>query len=198
MLKERKNSFIDRAVDLVKSRMGGVERGLEVVEETVLPLHLRTFGATALGMRSPITEKNLTTNERAALAEVIRRHQIEKVQGNPNAVAVSGYDARNAQDLPVPGKNIAHTFGHFRFDVDPATGGGLVTDNYDFLPHSTSGYKTPNAPIAQRLHALVKVLLAAQRNKYADPGDIDANIVLNGASRPVRIQLSPAEMKPRG
>jgi hypothetical protein len=68
--------------DAVHMEDGGF---LQNAYRSIVPAHLRTFGETLLGDRSPITEKNFTPEELAQMREVIDLSRQERMKENKTA-----------------------------------------------------------------------------------------------------------------
>jgi hypothetical protein len=188
---------IARAQRLINERVAGVSKAAtetyEGALEKYLPLHLRTFGMTVLGDRSPITEENLTANERRQLAETHLRPGVEIMPDGSELYAADSYYDRSAP--------IQNTFGKFGVRVMP-DGSGMVGDRYDFYG---SGDEPDRKEVgaAERLRALLSIAKKGigsyienpNNPRPFDPGDKLPNAAVGGASRKVRIKLTPEEMR---
>lgn len=102
----------------------------------VVPMDIRTFGSTLFGSRDPITEKNFTADELAAMQKAV--DTAAKRTGQTQKGSVQYVDYPRGEQIGPDFKPVGQTLGRFTYEKQP-DGTTVVRDRYDFYNEGRKG-----------------------------------------------------------
>lgn len=95
----------------------------------VVPMDARIFGSTLFGSRDPITEKNFTADELAAMQKAV--DTAVKRTGQAQKGSVQYVDYPRGEQIGPDFKPVGQTLGRFTYEKQP-DGTTVIRDRYDF------------------------------------------------------------------
>ena len=115
---------------------GEVEGAAAQMLKQVVPMDIRTFGSTLFGSRDPITEKNFTADELAAMQKAV--DTAAKRTGQTQKGSVQYVDYPRGEQIGPDFKPVGQTLGRFTYEKQP-DGTTVVRDRYDFYNEGRKG-----------------------------------------------------------
>lgn len=115
---------------------GEVEGAAAQMLKQVVPMDIRTFGSTLFGSRDPITEKNFTADELAAMQKAV--DTAAKRTGQTQKGSVQYVDYPRGEQIGPDFKPVGQTLGRFTYEKQP-DGATVVRDRYDFYNEGRKG-----------------------------------------------------------
>jgi hypothetical protein len=175
---------------------GGVDKQAALPEPTFIESSpaTRTFLNVLGGRREPLTEKDFTPSEHAAMLEVIRNSE---ARGKSPKGRVDYGDYPSAENAGPGYKDIRNTLGGFGYQRDPE-GGVTILDKYDFHGPRVTEY--------ERMGGLEKAASTAKNAlleflKQGGPRDLVGEIgrAYIGTKGPeVKIRIAPPVKRAKG
>lgn len=108
---------------------GEVEGTAAQMLKQVVPMDIRTFGSTLFGSREPITEKNFTADELAAMQKAVDAAAARTGQTQKGSVQYVDYP--RGEQIGPDFKPVGQTLGRFTYEKQP-DGTTVIRDRYDF------------------------------------------------------------------
>lgn len=115
---------------------GEVEGAAAQMLKQVVPMDVRTFGSTLFGSREPITEKNFTKEELAAMQQAV--DTAVKRTGQAQKGSVQYVDYPRGEQIGPDFKPVGQTLGRFSYEKQP-DGTTVIRDRYDFYNEGRKG-----------------------------------------------------------
>ena len=157
----------------------------------VVPMDIRTFGSTLFGSRDPITEKNFTADELAAMQKAV--DTAAKRTGQTQKGSVQYVDYPRGEQIGPDFKPVGQTLGRFTYEKQP-DGTTVVRDRYDFYNEGRKGNVEAYEKMGRGERALTVSGRALKNlvtgNLRGIPGEL-ADAYIGREGRDVTIKLPP-------
>ena len=172
---------------------GEVEGTAAQMLKQVVPMDVRTFGSTLFGSREPITEKNFTADELAAMQKAVDAAAARTGQTQKGSVQYVDYP--RGEQIGPDFKPVGQTLGRFSYEKRP-DGTTVVRDRYDFYNEGRKG----NVEAYEKMGKGEKALTVSGRalknlltgNLRGIPDEL-ADAYIGREGRDVTIQLPPVK-----
>lgn len=161
--------------------------------KAIVPMDSRIFGSTLFGSRDPITEKNFSAEELAAMQQAV--DQAAKRTGKTEKGAVDYVDYPRGEQIGPGFQPVGQTLGRFVYEKQP-DGTTVIRDRYDFY---NEGRKS-NIESYEKMGKGEKALTVSRRmlknlvtgNLRGIPGEV-ADAYIGREGRDVTIKLPPVK-----